>query len=289
MRTRRFEQLAPTRFFVAGCAAFFGAFIAIGHAQAQAPPPWVYTVPAPQQPIFNPSSPYTVPQPRYTPISPATPGTLPGAGARSGWDGSSHERSRSLSSTGNSPEPKETAHTAAVMAVLRAALEPTASAATFGELLSQVGGCGLRSESGSLAKFPAIRRVRQVSRCGVTCYGVRDDTKSICVTLHGRIRHGMGVSRAVISLPSATIAGEAIGPPDQAISFRLLQSICWKSIVFVQGSESGSQPRCEPARSHSHRRAPRLILHAIQADIAEFRRLRHAISLVSKLLLPLGS
>lgn len=83
MRARRFERMAVAKFFVAGWAAFCGACAAIEHARAQAPLPWILTVPPPPPPVFNPSSPYTVPQPSYTPISPKTPSTLLGSEATS--------------------------------------------------------------------------------------------------------------------------------------------------------------------------------------------------------------
>ena len=88
MCATRFERSAVAKFFVAGWAAFCGACVAIEHAQAQAPLPWIITVPPPPPPVFNPSYPYTVPQPSYKPLSPAIPSTLLGSGANSRMDGS---------------------------------------------------------------------------------------------------------------------------------------------------------------------------------------------------------
>jgi hypothetical protein len=70
------------KLFAVGCAVLLGMSVAIKHARAQAPPPWIYGAPPPQQPTFNPSSPLTVPQAPPIPLSPQTPSALPGSGAR---------------------------------------------------------------------------------------------------------------------------------------------------------------------------------------------------------------
>ena len=49
--------------------------LSVAGAVAQMPPP----MPAPQRPIFNPSSPLVLPQAAPVPVSPTTPGTLPGS------------------------------------------------------------------------------------------------------------------------------------------------------------------------------------------------------------------
>src|SRR5580704_14649946 len=71
-------KMVPARFFVAGCAAGFGACVTVecGHTQ------FVNPVPPPPPPVFNPSSPYTIPQTRETPVSPNLPSTLPGSGTQ---------------------------------------------------------------------------------------------------------------------------------------------------------------------------------------------------------------
>jgi hypothetical protein len=57
-------RMEPAKLFVTGCACVFGA---MEYAQAQQ---FVYPVPPPPAPIFNPSIPNTVPQTMETPVSP---------------------------------------------------------------------------------------------------------------------------------------------------------------------------------------------------------------------------
>ena len=71
-------KMVLARFFVAGCAAVFGACVTVecGHTQ------FVNPVPPPPPPVFNPSSPYTIPQMRETPVSPNLPSAVPGSGTQ---------------------------------------------------------------------------------------------------------------------------------------------------------------------------------------------------------------
>jgi hypothetical protein len=69
--------MESAKFFVAACAAVFGACVAIETAPAQ---PLIPLAP-PQAPTFNPSSPNRVPQTREAPVSPNAPSALTGAAA----------------------------------------------------------------------------------------------------------------------------------------------------------------------------------------------------------------
>ena len=75
MQTRRFKRIALAQLLLSGCAAMFGVWVLIEHAQAQpgyVPPP----TPLPP-PVLNPSNPGTAPQPSYRPIAPTTPSATP--------------------------------------------------------------------------------------------------------------------------------------------------------------------------------------------------------------------
>lgn len=92
MTARTFRRTALAQLLIAGCAVTFGAYVLIGHAQAQSgssgsstsspssssapstpsgPPPTTPT----QSPTLNPSTPNTVQQPGTRSVSPATPST----------------------------------------------------------------------------------------------------------------------------------------------------------------------------------------------------------------------
>jgi hypothetical protein len=60
-------RMEPVKFLVAGCTCVFGVCMANKYAEAQQ---FVYPVPAPPSPIFNPSSPNIAPQMRGMPVSP---------------------------------------------------------------------------------------------------------------------------------------------------------------------------------------------------------------------------